>query len=317
MAKSKSFYGLRKGSTKSLTFSVYNGLQVTKDRVTSVKNPRSQAQQYQRYLSYSVNQAYSLLKSITNHSFQSYSYGLQNMRRFLKVNYSRIKNNPEVFEGSYFQSHAMGDGPWQIAEGSLRLPGGVTPRGELVQGGETVLATIPGTGTITVEDIHKALGLDTADFLTVVSPQTERDPDTDKPIFQELMLARIYKSNLITDTAVGTAGGQTSFADAFEVQTNSDTDGIFLSGRNIVISLEGDVQNGTKPFTVVLSQKTEKGWLRNNAILPFSKVSAAIESWPIGTARILNGGAGQGLGETELTGRGEVTGEITPVVPEP
>lgn len=37
MAQSKGFFGLRKGSTKSLTFSVLDGKQITKDRVYDVK----------------------------------------------------------------------------------------------------------------------------------------------------------------------------------------------------------------------------------------------------------------------------------------
>ena len=48
MAKSSSFFGLRRGSTKSLTFSVLDGKQITKDRVTSVRNPKTNGQIRQR-----------------------------------------------------------------------------------------------------------------------------------------------------------------------------------------------------------------------------------------------------------------------------
>lgn len=52
MAKSKNFFGKRKGSTKSLTFSTLsingNRTQITKDRVKYVKNPNTEAQQWQR-----------------------------------------------------------------------------------------------------------------------------------------------------------------------------------------------------------------------------------------------------------------------------
>lgn len=48
MAKSRSFFGLRRGSTRSHTFQVVRGQQVTKDRVTDVANPRSLPQQIQR-----------------------------------------------------------------------------------------------------------------------------------------------------------------------------------------------------------------------------------------------------------------------------
>ena len=57
MAKSQTFFGLRKGSTKSLTFSVLNGQQVTKDRVIGGKNPRTESQMIQRVLMNTIVQA--------------------------------------------------------------------------------------------------------------------------------------------------------------------------------------------------------------------------------------------------------------------
>lgn len=48
MAKSKSFFGLRRGSTKSMTFQVNRGMQITKDRVYDVANPRTVPQMAQR-----------------------------------------------------------------------------------------------------------------------------------------------------------------------------------------------------------------------------------------------------------------------------
>lgn len=50
MSKSKSFFGLRKGSTKSHTYAVLKGQQVTKDRVVDVANPKTQSQMRQRML---------------------------------------------------------------------------------------------------------------------------------------------------------------------------------------------------------------------------------------------------------------------------
>lgn len=48
MAKSKSFFSLRRGSTKSMTYQVLAGQQITKDRVTEVSNPRTNGQMLQR-----------------------------------------------------------------------------------------------------------------------------------------------------------------------------------------------------------------------------------------------------------------------------
>lgn len=48
MALSNSFFGMRRGSTKSHTYSVLKGQQVTKDRVTDIQNPKTRAQMRQR-----------------------------------------------------------------------------------------------------------------------------------------------------------------------------------------------------------------------------------------------------------------------------
>ena len=86
MAKSKSFFGLRTGSTKSLTFQVYRGQQITKDRVYRVSNPRTEAQMTQRALIPIVAAARSALKGLVEHSFEGVAYGEASLREFSKQN---------------------------------------------------------------------------------------------------------------------------------------------------------------------------------------------------------------------------------------
>lgn len=86
MAKSKSFFGLRTGSTKSLTFQVYRGEQITKDRVYRVSNPRTDAQMTQRALIPIVAAARSALKGLVDHSFEGVAYGEASLREFSKQN---------------------------------------------------------------------------------------------------------------------------------------------------------------------------------------------------------------------------------------
>lgn len=86
MAKSSSFFGLRTGSTKSLTFQVYRGQQITKDRVFRVSNPRTDAQMDQRAVLPMVAAARSALKGLVDHSFESVPYGEQSLRRFSQLN---------------------------------------------------------------------------------------------------------------------------------------------------------------------------------------------------------------------------------------
>ena len=86
MAKSKSFFGLRTGSTKSLTFQVYRGQQITKDRVYRVSNPRTDAQMTQRALIPIVAAARSALKGLIDHSFEGVAYGEASLKEFSKQN---------------------------------------------------------------------------------------------------------------------------------------------------------------------------------------------------------------------------------------
>ena len=86
MAKSKSFFGLRTGSTKSLTFQVLRGEQITKDRVYRVSNPRSEAQMAQRALIPIVAAARTQLKGLVDHSFEGIAYGEASLREFSRLN---------------------------------------------------------------------------------------------------------------------------------------------------------------------------------------------------------------------------------------
>ena len=86
MAKSKSFFGLRTGSTKSLTFQTYRGQQITKDRVTSVSNPQSAAQMDQRLLLPMVANARTRLAGLVDHSFEGVPYGYQSLQKFSSLN---------------------------------------------------------------------------------------------------------------------------------------------------------------------------------------------------------------------------------------
>lgn len=86
MARSKTFFGLRTGSTKSHTYQVLRGEQITKDRVYRVSNPQSNAQMAQRVKLALVANARSILKDIVNHSFEGVTYGEDSLREFSSLN---------------------------------------------------------------------------------------------------------------------------------------------------------------------------------------------------------------------------------------
>ena len=118
MAKSKSFFGLRTGSTKSLTFSVYRGTQVTKDRVTRVANPRSTRQMEQRSKLPLVAAARSALKGLVDHSWEGVPYGEQSLRTFSSKNLSA--GALKVYSYASPDAPSPGIAEYQVSQGSLR-----------------------------------------------------------------------------------------------------------------------------------------------------------------------------------------------------
>ena len=118
MAKSKSFFGLRTGSTKSLTFQVYRGQQITKDRVTRVANPRSTLQMEQRSKLPIVAAARSALKGLVDHSWEGVPYGEQSLRTFSSKNLSA--GALKVYSYASPDAPSPGIAELQVSQGSLR-----------------------------------------------------------------------------------------------------------------------------------------------------------------------------------------------------
>lgn len=132
MAKSKSFFGLRRGSTKSLTFSVYRGQQVTKDRVSEVANPQSSMQMKQRLLVPLVASARSTLKTLVDHSFEGMAYGDASLKEFSRLNLQK----DALKVASYVPKGAMDSGlaNFIISRGSLPVQS-VEADGEVTESG--------------------------------------------------------------------------------------------------------------------------------------------------------------------------------------
>ena len=85
MAKSKGFFGLRRGSTKSLTFSIYNGTQVTKDRIAFMTNPQTYDQGSTRALFAAAAKFYSRMKMVLDHSWEGIKYGTPSQSEFMRL----------------------------------------------------------------------------------------------------------------------------------------------------------------------------------------------------------------------------------------
>lgn len=126
MARSKSFFGLRSGSTKSLTFQVYRGQQITKDRVYRVSNPRTDAQMTQRALIPIVAAARSALKGLVDHSFEGVAYGEASLKEFSKQNMRAGALSVTSYSPNGVSNPGFAD--LIVSNGSISVPYGVESR---------------------------------------------------------------------------------------------------------------------------------------------------------------------------------------------
>lgn len=117
MAKSINFFGLRRGSTKSQTYQVYRGVQITKDRVTSVSNPQSNGQMEQRLKLPIVSQARSLLKDLVDHSWEGVTYGDKSLTKFATENLTKGQLNIYQYTPKGIMDCGVSD--LKISDGSL------------------------------------------------------------------------------------------------------------------------------------------------------------------------------------------------------
>lgn len=104
MAKGNMLQGMARGKVGDVVFSRLGGEQISRVRNRHPKNPRTNAQLYQRAIMATVMQAYSAGKEIFDHAFQGREVGAGNQRRFMTLNAkllrsqiaADINNNVEV-----------------------------------------------------------------------------------------------------------------------------------------------------------------------------------------------------------------------------
>lgn len=92
MAKGNLFQGMGRGKVGDVVFSRLNGQQISRVRNRNPKNPRTNAQLYQRAIMATIMQAYSAGIAIFDHSFQGKEVGAQNQRRFMSLNAKLLRS---------------------------------------------------------------------------------------------------------------------------------------------------------------------------------------------------------------------------------
>lgn len=296
MAKSKSFFGLRKGSTKSHTYSVLDGQQVTKDRVYDVKNPRTEGQMKQRMLMTTVGAAYKYMKSIADHSFEGKSSGMACMREFNSRNLNRFKKAASANGHVAFNEYKDGDInplPFILSAGSLA---GFDFK--LNESSQLEISFAPADADYTTaEGIYAAMGIKKNDLVTFCSVIGEGGVINN--VF-EYTAERFDVVRLVADKS----GAVANPIDAFTVSTNNSdaTVNAVVTGAKLIIT-SGECDFGA----VIQSRKADTNWLRSSTVMVVSadlidgvQTANQLATYPVGTELILNNGPmeNQGGGST-------------------
>lgn len=91
MAKGNLFLGMGRGSIGDVTFYRADGQQLSRVRNRRPKNPKTEAQLYQRAIMATVVKAYQAGKEIFDHAFEGYSVGAQCQRQFMSLNAKMLR----------------------------------------------------------------------------------------------------------------------------------------------------------------------------------------------------------------------------------
>lgn len=282
MAKSNSFFGLRRGSTKSLTFAVNDGMQITKDRVTDVKNPRTKSQMAQRCLLKTMSLAYAGMKSILDHSFEGIPYGARSMRHFQSLNFNLIKAarfaTAKTIGYAKYGDSTPNLGQYVIAQGSLNQPN-FHAFTLSVQGSGISIAVSDVT---TVADFATKLGIGLGELITICA-QIQSTKNS--------VAFAWVRFTLPTDAAANVS--------EIKVESNLSVEASFESGVSAVVSVAdfgADTAKGAL-YTAIRSKYSANGWLRSKAVLNLvtgtltyeDEYKTALNTYPTGMEYPLNG----------------------------
>lgn len=286
MAKSKSFFGLRKGSTKSHTYSTLDGQQITKDRVYDVKNPRTEGQMKQRMLMTTVGAAYKFMKSIADHSFEGKASGMACMREFNSRNLNRFKKAAGANGSVAFNEYKDGDInplPFILSAGSL--PGFDFKLNDASQ--LEIAFTSEDADLTTAEGIYAAMGIKKNDLVTFCTVIGEGG------IINNVFEYAAQRFDVVRLVA-NKSGAVANAIDAFTVSTNNmeATVNAVVAGSTLTIT-SGECDFGA----VIQSRKADTNWLRSSSVMVVSadlidgvKTANQLATYPVGTELILNNG---------------------------
>lgn len=264
--------------------------QVVRSLAESVANPQTSSQMRGRAIMSTVMQAVSALAAIIDHSFDNVAAGQPNVSEFIRRNYALIKAdvaaNPA--SGNAFGIVKYGEkgakqGEYVISEGKAYLPT------TFVNAADKATLSV-SRDSLSVANIKSALGLNDKEYFTLVGLTASGMAE----------IARFRLADALSDDTIVTAE---NINELFAIEANI-VPTVAVSGMTITFTLPNAQANSA----IIISKLSDGAFIHNNATLlgvtdPAWAFNEAISTYPVGSARLLNGGDFAG---------GEVTPEPTP-----
>ena len=250
MAKSSSFFGLRRGSTKSLTFQVLDGKQVTKDRVSVVANPKTSAQATQRQKLLPAVRFQAIFHDLIDHSWENVQYGQKSIQHFMK---KALRAN--IINGMVKGQTGWVPNPYQISEGSL----------------PSMYATMKGNGMDTFDcDFGTERVTDYAGILAAGRLQ-EGDQLTFINVYEAGTNEQGIVYGMQYDRLIVNAENITKQGDVMNATTQNGLFEVNFSTNTVTCPIESE------GCAVILSRRTSSKWLRSTEYLDTHAVDADIQ----------------------------------------
>lgn len=236
------------------------------------KNPRTELQSIQRVIFGSVAKAYSMLKSVCDHSFEGISYGQQSQEFFMKRNLERYRN----FFAAHYKTNLVsalkegiafwgGAADWnagvgaEISRGSLPaiLPNGGVDS-EITSFGAALTANTNIGTVLSANNIQKG------DQITVVITAANGDKGLQTTLFKSRYVTNADAEEAAFNVAWNAAGT----GDAYDAErTNIGAARLNATAAGLVPVLVGQDDYIIEGAAIIISRKVGNVWERSNAIL--------------------------------------------------
>lgn len=275
MAKGIAINGMLRGKLGGVVYSRVNGEQISRVKAEVVKNPKTTAQMAQRAIFATATQAYSLMKTIVDHSREGVQYGSKTQQKFMQDALALLRTRAAADDGNFLIPNvtALMANPYVVSKGSLTSPKHIAydSGADEIQITSMSNPTIDGDIVVTAKSFCNALGINKGDQITLVAIVR----DADQPVLgqyagleyrrNKFVYARITVKADAADDEIVYSNAESKFGTAAIVEGFNVGNFTATSATNNQMVI--DYPNEMLAFACIRSSKVDGKWLRSTESL--------------------------------------------------